>query len=92
MTKVCFEYLKRDCRPTEIRIAVEGGMVDVAVAFGRAFQMLWNDTDPARRDLLKKTIQAIVSDDSPIWSPPDAVTIDLKELARQKEGLRNDQP
>lgn len=92
MTKVRFEYLKQDGRPTEMRIVAEGGMFDVAIAFGRAFQSLWNDTPPARQDILKKIIQALVSDDSPIWSPSDAVTIDLKELARQKEGLRNDQP
>ena len=80
-------------------IAVAGTMTDVVSDIALAVaQVYFNQMDPEMRPLFKKMIQKAFSDEAPTWTEAVIVsaarvmsqTIDVSELKRQAEELRNE--
>lgn len=77
-------YIKESGRPIEL--LADGSMIEITEAIGRLAQQIWCGLDGVERELFKMAVQAITSDESPVWSAPNGIIVDLSELLRRQRG------
>ena len=70
-------------KPTVLE--AEGSRVEIIAGIGKITQGIATQMRGADREQFRLGMQMVMSDDSPVWEPPEGITIDLSQLLREKE-------
>lgn len=74
-------YIREPEQPTEL--LAEGSMIEIAAAIGCLIQTIWYRLDGVEREIFKMAVKVSTSDESPVWSAPNGIIVDVSELQRQ---------
>ena len=81
--KYSFEKVKSG---TQIRLEIQGNIVEVTEAIGRLIQQVFLKTPEEIRPAFRAAMQQVVAIDSPVWQPDGekSICIDVGALRRQQ--------
>lgn len=72
-------------KPTALE--AEGSSEEIIAGIGKITQVIAAQMRGTDREQFRRGMQMIMSDISPVWKPPEGITIDLSQLLRGKESL-----
>lgn len=81
--KYSYEKVKNG---TQIRLEIQGNVVEVTAAIGRLIQHVFLNTPEEIRPAFRTAMQHVVAEDSPVWQPEgeESICIDVGALRRQQ--------
>ena len=81
MAELHYDYKKAEV--IEINFDAECSIPEAVAAIGRLIQIVQNEWPKPQQFVFKALVQALVTEDSPIWKPVEGIRINMNALRRQ---------